>query len=335
ANETLGTVVAGVGDMNGDGIDDLAVSAPGAWVLTSNGQPDRSGDVLIVFGRDAVSGGAFPATLDRSVLDGHGGFVFRGGAGDEVGFSLAGAGDINADGLADVIAGAPSYGPPNRPSVGTAYVVYGSDNGGAPDPLVLADDLDGTQGFAVRGSYGSHGWSVAGGGDLNGDGIDDLLSGVPDQFGYAHAVWGSDTATSGDFPPYFSAWSGVGPTLGTVLYAANQYWYTGRSVDFIGDINNDGVDDIAIGAPHATPGSWYGDSTNPFYRSGQLYIVYGRDLDPCRAADVNGDGLVNGGDFNAWVISFNTQSPLCDQNRDGTCTPSDFNAWVINFNAGC
>ncbi|MEO0630761.1 MAG: immunoglobulin domain-containing protein, partial [Planctomycetota bacterium] len=52
-------------------------------------------------------------------------------------------------------------------------------------------------------------------------------------------------------------------------------------------------------------------------------------------ADVNGNGVADPGDFNAWVIAFNNQAPECDQNGDGNCDPSDFNAWVLNFNAGC
>ncbi|MEO1534095.1 MAG: GC-type dockerin domain-anchored protein [Planctomycetota bacterium] len=52
-------------------------------------------------------------------------------------------------------------------------------------------------------------------------------------------------------------------------------------------------------------------------------------------ADINGDGALSPGDFNAWVIAFNNQSAGCDQNGDGLCTPGDFNAWVINYNAGC
>ncbi|MEO1535320.1 MAG: GC-type dockerin domain-anchored protein, partial [Planctomycetota bacterium] len=52
-------------------------------------------------------------------------------------------------------------------------------------------------------------------------------------------------------------------------------------------------------------------------------------------ADVNGDGLLNPADFNAWVAAFNNQSAACDQNSDGLCNPGDFNAWVANFNTGC
>ncbi|MEO1535885.1 MAG: hypothetical protein AAFS11_10070, partial [Planctomycetota bacterium] len=51
--------------------------------------------------------------------------------------------------------------------------------------------------------------------------------------------------------------------------------------------------------------------------------------------DANNDGELTPGDFNAWVIAFNTQSDACDQNADSLCDPSDFNAWVANYNAGC
>ncbi|MEL7483900.1 MAG: choice-of-anchor R domain-containing protein [Planctomycetota bacterium] len=57
--------------------------------------------------------------------------------------------------------------------------------------------------------------------------------------------------------------------------------------------------------------------------------------EPDCLADTNGDGELTPGDFNAWVIAFNSQAPACDQNGDGLCSPADFNAWVANFNAGC
>ncbi|MEL6796361.1 MAG: GC-type dockerin domain-anchored protein [Planctomycetota bacterium] len=52
-------------------------------------------------------------------------------------------------------------------------------------------------------------------------------------------------------------------------------------------------------------------------------------------ADTNSDGQLTPGDFNAWILAFNTQTPGCDQNADGLCLPSDFNAWILNFNTGC
>lgn len=53
------------------------------------------------------------------------------------------------------------------------------------------------------------------------------------------------------------------------------------------------------------------------------------------AADVNLDGRLTPGDFNAWIAAFNSASLACDQNGDGLCEPADFTAWIANFNAGC
>ena len=56
--------------------------------------------------------------------------------------------------------------------------------------------------------------------------------------------------------------------------------------------------------------------------------------DPC-PADVNGDGFVEPGDFNAWVFAYLNELPGCDQNGDGVCLPDDFNMWIFNYTAGC
>ncbi|MEL7484235.1 MAG: N-acetylmuramoyl-L-alanine amidase, partial [Planctomycetota bacterium] len=58
-------------------------------------------------------------------------------------------------------------------------------------------------------------------------------------------------------------------------------------------------------------------------------------VEPTCVADTNGDGELSPGDFNAWVLAFNTGAAVCDQNGDGQCLPDDFNAWVLNFNTGC
>lgn len=58
-------------------------------------------------------------------------------------------------------------------------------------------------------------------------------------------------------------------------------------------------------------------------------------LEPACLADVNGDGMVNGLDFGAWLNAFNANSPSADQNGDGSINGLDFGAWLGNFNAGC
>ncbi|MGP1273365.1 MAG: GC-type dockerin domain-anchored protein [Phycisphaerales bacterium] len=52
-------------------------------------------------------------------------------------------------------------------------------------------------------------------------------------------------------------------------------------------------------------------------------------------ADTNTNGVLDPGDFTAWVAAYNQQGPECDQNGDGRCDPADFTAWVANYNAGC
>lgn len=58
-------------------------------------------------------------------------------------------------------------------------------------------------------------------------------------------------------------------------------------------------------------------------------------LTPTCPPDINFDGAVTPGDFNARLIAFHRGSAICDQNGDGVCTPGDFNAWVLNYGAGC
>ena len=61
----------------------------------------------------------------------------------------------------------------------------------------------------------------------------------------------------------------------------------------------------------------------------------GRHGEVVATVDVNGDGLLTPGDFNAWVLAYNTGLPSADQNGDGQVNPNDFNAWVLNFQDGC
>jgi hypothetical protein len=121
--------------------------------------------------------GSFPAVLDLSTLDGTNGFVIPAvDGGDDLGRSVARAGDINGDGIEDLLigaAGAVQY-------RGTAYVVFGRA-AGFPAELDLAS-LDGANGFVLKGDESQQaiaGESVSGAGDVNGDGFDDLIVGAP------------------------------------------------------------------------------------------------------------------------------------------------------------
>jgi Ca2+-binding RTX toxin-like protein len=212
----LSYLVSGAGDINNDGIDDLIIGA-------SSNNAFLPGQSYVVFGRSS----GFPANFNLSNLNGSNGFVLRGGV-----EAVNDAGDVNNDGIDDLIIGAP-YATPNGYLSGQSYVVFGRSSGFSPS-LDLSS-LNGSNGFAI---FGSSGNSVSGAGDVNNDGIDDLI--VSNSIGSNYSsgksvVFGRSTGFSSSLDL-----SSLNSSNGLSIPGASS----GGSG--AGDINNDGIDDLIV-----------------------------------------------------------------------------------------
>lgn len=216
-------------------------------------------------------------------------------AGAALGYSLAGGGDVNGDGIADLIIGAEGLSA-NGNGSGAAFVIFGGAN--AFDTTVDVAALDGSDGFRLAGpaAYATAGKTVAIGGDFNDDGIDDLIVGAEslNGIGAAYVIFGS----TGGFAASLSL-NALG-AAGFAIAGINPGDEAGENVAWLGDLDNDGIDDFAVNAASSDFGSADTGTVSVFYGDGALggdlslatsgVTVYPADgVQP--GGDVNGDGI--------------------------------------------
>jgi hypothetical protein len=257
ADDFSGQVVTRAGDLNGDKIDDLLISAPGQ----SPGGATSAGAVYILYGKRTGLAGA---NIDLATATGIT-KITGAAANDLLGASVAALGDVNGDKRADFIIGAPS----TNGFTGASYVIFGK-SGGLGATLSVAT-LNGRNGFRIDGGAAddNFGISVGGAGDVNRDGFADLIVGADgadspgkDDAGAAYVIFGKRT---------FGATLAVSALTGTngfKLIGAAADDAAGSAVSGAGDINRDGFADLVIGARSADGGG--------LSDSGAAYVVFGK-----------------------------------------------------------
>ncbi|ACT93273.1 FG-GAP-like repeat-containing protein [Dyadobacter fermentans] len=264
----LGTSVASAGDYNADGLSDVVVGSP----MFDNGEQDEG----VAFAYQGIANGGVSG-MPKDTLEGDQALA-------RFGTSVSCAGDVNGDGFSDVIAGAPDYA--NALSKeGAAFIFHGASIGfGLRSAILESDQAEAQMGI-----------SVASAGDVNGDGYSDVITGA----NLYDVGTGIDNGSA--FVFHGSA-SSIALTPNVMLGTSQEGAQFGYSVTGAGDLNGDGFNDIAVGAPHYDNGSGEEGSVFIFYGKpsgvpavadqkldiGQLNAGFGTSVSA--AGDINGDG---------------------------------------------
>lgn len=233
----------GLGDVNGDGIDDFAVTTDNSY----------SGAVYVIFGKN---GTAF-TTIDLLPSNfGSNGIYYVGMDSMALGFNVMPAGDFNGDGIADFLLSAHEFDPVvdgvMRSNAGAAYLIHGSKT--TLTTLHMSNFTTGSMGVRFLGgaSQNKLGVSLAGVGDINDDGIDDIAIGASSAAapitparsvaGIVFVIYGTTVPFTADldlkdFSFFSQGFAIFGHTTGAAL----------GTVAAAGDINQDGINDIFVG----------------------------------------------------------------------------------------
>jgi hypothetical protein len=237
SNDNFGFSVANAGDINGDGVNDIINSAPG--------YDNNRGRVYIYFGGPWLVNDLSAANANVTI---------NGSAqADRFGWQVSSAGDVNKDGFADLIIGAPG----NNSDTGKAYIFYGHDS--MPKDLKTSVANITLAGMEEGDEFGA---AVASAGDVNNDTYSDVIVGAP---GY-NKITGAAHIFLGSVKPDAKVYASHSDICFTGSNLDDQF---GFSVSCADDVNQDGYDDVIVGAPGADQAYIYygGDSMNAWQQS--------------------------------------------------------------------
>ncbi|XZO02096.1 MAG: hypothetical protein ACM65L_27190 [Microcoleus sp.] len=252
-----GLFATGISDINGDRIDDILISAPGPL----GGTPGKS---YVIYGRTT----GFSPNLNLAQINNNNGFVINGIDGNSSG--TASSGDINGDGIPDLVIGADGGTTNGGINAGKTYVIFGQQGGFSGS--VNVPELNGTTGFVIAGLNAEErsGIALTATGDINGDGNKDIVIGAPGatvgdkiNAGKTYVIFGKKEG----FPVILNP-AELNGSNGFTIFGFDAEGSAGNAVSYAGDINKDGFDDLLIGASSANS-----DSKN---NAGKTFIVFGK-----------------------------------------------------------
>lgn len=266
AGDLGGNTVAGVQDVNGDGCDDFLISAPGDDAAATG-----AGAAYLFYGTTGLGGAYDPADADAT---------FEGEAANSaLGVGLGSAGDFDADGFADLVIGEPSFDGAGT-DLGRVLLFYGGEGEATLSGTLNGSDADCR--FVGEGNGDRAGWATQGGFDFNGDGYPDVAVGSPgnddggSNAGAVYVVRGANVRCSGGY------------LLGSAsleIRGAQAEAQLGSSLAAANDIDDDGRDDLVIGAPLHNA------------EVGRAFWVPGNTLTGTHVAPMGGTRLCAGGSY--------------------------------------